>query len=199
MVAPGHNILSALNSFYKKNGDDEATEKEVTPRAAYRARHYGRDYAMWAMSGTSMATPITAGVIALWLQAKPDLTPEDIHGVIERTSHQPEPDFSGTDKNIFYGWGEIEAYAGLLDILGLPTSIPGLSQHQPQGVTFRMTDGRLFIDGAADGTPVHIYTTDGRLVTATRLAGGSITLPAGSPAGVYAVQVGTLGSTLIRK
>jgi len=49
------------------------------------------------------------------------------------------------------------------------------------------------------GTPVHIYTTDGRLVTATRLAGGSITLPAGSPAGVYAVQVGTLGSTLIRK
>lgn len=199
VVAPGHNILSALNSFYKKNGDDEATKKEVTPLAAYRARHYGRDYAMWAMSGTSMATPITAGVIALWLQAKPDLTPEDIHGVIERTSHQPEPDFSGTDKNIFYGWGEIDAYAGLLDILGLPTSIPGLSQHQPQGVTFRMTDGRLFIDGAADGTPVHIYTTDGRLVTATRLAGGSITLPAGSPAGVYAVQVGTLGSTLIRK
>lgn len=31
------------------------------------------------------------------------------------------------------------------------------------------------------------------------LAGGSVSLPAGSPAGVYAVQIGTLGSTLIRK
>ena len=55
------------------------------------------------------------------------------------------------------------------------------------------------IDGAADGTPIRIYTTDGRLVTSTALTGGSITLPATTPAGVYAVQVGTLGSTLIRK
>ena len=146
-----------------------------------------------------MATPITSGVIALWLQAKPDLTPEDIFGVIERTSHQPEPDFSGTDKNVFYGWGEIDAYAGLLDILGLATSVPGLSQHQPKGVTFRMNGNQLFIDGAADGTPVRIYTTDGRLVASVRIAGGSVSLPAGSPAGVYAVQIGTLGSTLIRK
>ena len=199
VVAPGHNILSALNSFYRKDGDVNATEAETIPRTAYRARHFGRDYAMWAMSGTSMATPITSGVIALWLQAKPDLTPEDIHGVIERTSHQPEPDFSGTDKNVFYGWGEIDAYAGLLDILGLATSVPGLSQHQPKGVTFRMNGNQLFIDGAADGTPVRIYTTDGRLVASVRIAGGSVSLPAGSPAGVYAVQIGTLGSTLIRK
>lgn len=54
-------------------------------------------------------------------------------------------------------------------------------------------------DGAEDGTPIRIYTTGGRLVAAAPLMRGSVSLPVGSPAGVYAVQVGTLGSTLIRK
>ena len=197
VVAPGHNILSAFNSFYAED-DDETREQWVMPYTCYQANVFGKEYAMWAMSGTSMSAPITVGVIALWLQAKPDLTPEDIKGIIERTSHQPEPEFSGTDKNNYYGWGEIDAYAGLLDILQL-TGIPELSRHQPKGVTFRMEGGRLIIDGAEDGTPVRIYTTDGRLVASAPLAGGSVSLPASSPAGVYAVQVGTLGSTLIRK
>ena len=197
VVAPGHNILSALNSFYAED-DGETRERWVTPYTCYQANAFGKEYAMWAMSGTSMSAPIAAGIIALWLQAKPDLTPEDVMGVIERTSHQPEPEFSGTDKNVYYGWGEIDAYAGLLDILGLGTSIPELSKHQPAGVKFRLQGRTLLIDGAEEGTPIRIYTTDGRLVASTPLAGGSISLPADSPAGVYAVQVGKLGSTLIR-
>ena len=93
----------------------------------------------------------------------------------------------------------MDAYKGLLHVLDIPTAIPELSTHQPAGVTFSMKSGVLYIDGAADGTPIRIYTTDGRLVTSTALSGGSITLPDPTPAGVYAVQVGTLGSTLIRK
>ena len=61
-----------------------------------------------------------------------------------------------------------------------------------------MKDNRLFIEGAENGTPIRIYTIDGRLVTSAPLTEGSVSLPIGSPAGVYAVQVGTLGSTLIR-
>jgi subtilisin family serine protease len=198
VVAPGHNIISPLSSFYRKNGSDEETKEEVEPLTAIKANVFGKEYAMWALSGTSMANPITSGVIALWLQAKPNLTPEDIKGVIERTSHQPEPEFSGTKKNIYYGWGEIDAYAGLLDILGLGSSIPELSNHQPASVKFRLQGHTLYIDGAEDGTPIRIYTTDGRQVTSTLLSGGSVSLPTDSPVGVYAVQVGKLGSTLIR-
>ena len=198
VVAPGHNIISALSSFYRKNGSEEETKEEVDHLIAVKANVLGKDYGMYAQSGTSMSSPITSGIIALWLQAKPDLTPEDIKGVIERTSHQPEPEFSGTEKNVYYGWGEIDAYAGLLDILGLGTSIPELSNHQPAGVKFRLQDHTLYIDGAAESTPIHIYTTDGKLVTTAPLRGDSVKLPADSPAGVYAVQVGKLGSTLIR-
>ena len=37
-------------------------------------------------SGTSMATPIASGVIALILQADPDLTPEEVKEIVQMTS-----------------------------------------------------------------------------------------------------------------
>ena len=197
VVAPGHNILSALNSFYRVKNNVDSTKAAVIPQAAYMTKAYGGNYGMWVMSGTSMATPITSGVIALWLQAKPDLTPEDILGVIERTSHQPEPDFSGTEKNVYYGYGEIDAYAGLLDILGIPTTIPTLSRHQPAGITFSLSGRTLFIDGASDGMTVTIYDLQGRPVLKSAVSSGSVQLP-GLSSGVYAVQLVGAGSTLIR-
>ncbi|MEN3015097.1 MAG: S8 family peptidase [bacterium] len=45
---------------------------------------YGDYYIM--LSGTSMATPIVAGVVALMLQANPDLTPEQVKEIIKQTA-----------------------------------------------------------------------------------------------------------------
>ena len=195
VVAPGHNIISALNSFYRVNGDDQATHDMVSPLTAYKANVFGKDYAMWVQSGTSMAAPMVSGIIALWLQAKPDLTPEDILGVIARTSHQPEPEFSGNEKNNYYGYGEIDAYAGLLDILKL-TDIPELSHHQPAGLTFRVEGHTLYIDGLDGEAPITLFDLSGRPVLQT-VTSGTLQLP-NLAAGVYAVQLGQLGSTLIR-
>ena len=197
VVAPGFNVISCYNSFYHKGDLSASLVEEMLPCTAYADTIYGRVYAMIAMSGTSMATPITSGIIALWLQAKPDLTPEDIMGVIERTSHQPEPEFSGEDKNIYYGWGEIDAYAGLLDILDVTANIPELSHHQPAGIRFRLNGHTLCVEGATDGTPVTVYDLSGRPVLRAALADGCVQLP-DLRAGVYAVQLGQLGSTLIR-
>ncbi len=195
VVAPGHNIISAMNSFYLKDGSAEKTKIYEDTLTAYKATVFGKEYGMWGMSGTSMACPITAGIVALWLQANPDLTPEDIKGVLERTSHQPEPEFSGTEKNNYYGYGEIDAYAGLLDILQL-TDIPEISHHQPAGLTFRVDGNTLYIDGLADEAPITLYDLTGRPVLQT-FTSGTLQLP-NLAAGVYAVQLGQLGSTLIR-
>ena len=195
VVAPGHNIISALNSFYLKDGDAEETKIHEDTLTAYKANVFGKDYAMWSMSGTSMACPIAAGIVALWLQAKPDLTPEDILGVIARTSHQPEPEFSGYEKNNYYGYGEIDAYAGLLDILQL-TDIPEISHHQPAGLTFRVEGRTLYIDGLDGEAPITLFDLSGRPVLQT-VTSGTLQLPH-LAAGVYAVQLGQLGSTLIR-
>jgi subtilisin family serine protease len=192
VVAPGHNILSVYNSFYVPE-DNES----IDYKTAYKSEAFGKEYAIWTMSGTSMSSPITAGVIALWLQANPNLTPEDIKGVIQRTSHQPEPEFSGNDKNVYYGWGEIDAYAGLLDILGL-TGIKDISKHQPAGLKFRLEGRTLHIDGIDSLETITVFDLSGRPVFRTETSSdGILTLPQ-LPAGVYAVQVSHRGSTLIR-
>ena len=187
--APGSLIISALNHNDPEYGEFGDSESDVVAM--------DDDGFTWGvMSGTSMSTPTVAGIIALWLEAKPDLTYEEIKETIVATSTKDE--FTEAAP-IRFGNGKIDAYKGLLHILDITTSIPSLSQHQPKGVTFRMSGSQLTISGADDGTPIRIYTTDGRLVASTALVGGCVSLPAASPAGIYAVQVGSLGSSLIRK
>lgn len=92
----------------------------------------------------------------------------------------------------------ISTVKGILEVLGLPSAIPSLSKNQPEAVTFRLVGDVLYADGAADGIPVTIYSLSGTVLQRTTVQQGSITLP-GLQRGVYAVQLGQLGSTLIRK
>jgi len=195
VVAPGMNIISAYNSFYN---DFDGIRNCLTHSVSEGDRtHY-----YLAESGTSMAAPVVAGVIALWLQAKPDLTPQQALEVIRRTATHPDATMSYPNNE--YGHGQIDAYRGLLEVLDLPVSIPNLSREQPQGVTFRVEDNILHAD-FGDNPPArilfNIYTLDGRLVlTQEGKNGVDMTSFRG---GVYAVQLitdsqATTGSTLIR-
>ena len=65
-------------------------------------------------------------------------------------------------------------------------------------VSFRLVDGTLFADGVPDGTPVSLYNLQGICVSKTTVQDGAVSV-AGLAKGVYAVQLGRLGSTLIRK
>lgn len=107
VVAPGQNVVSAYSSRYY----------EVNPSAAdirWSVRefsHNGRKYLWTSNSGTSMAAPVVAGVVALWLQACPTLSPDQIRDVISQTAVRKHT--SMTYPNNEYGYGEIDAMAGL--------------------------------------------------------------------------------------
>ena len=60
------------------------------------------------MSGTSMATPCAAGVIALMLDKNPELTPADISRILETTTHK-----IANNKNNYTGSGRIDALAAI--------------------------------------------------------------------------------------
>jgi hypothetical protein len=146
-----------------------------------------------------MSAPVAAGVVALWMQAAADLGKtldcEDVKDIIAHSSDTDE--FTDKQRERF-GCGKINAYKGLLYVLGLETAIQGLSKHQPENVTFRVNGDALYADGAEDGTAVTLYNLSGVPVRQTTVKGGTVSL-AGLKQGVYAVQLGKLGSTLIRK
>ena len=64
------------------------------------------------ISGTSMATPHVAGVIALLLSAEPDLTVEELRQLLTVTARS-EPQM-GTLPNVAYGAGIVNAEAAIL-------------------------------------------------------------------------------------
>ena len=196
VVTPGHCIYSASNSFMDDEFNDVIADQNFSNQ--FKGQTTPRSYRWVKANGTSMATPIAAGIIALWLQAAHDkgitLTIDKVKEIIE---HSTETDEFTQKAGIRAGHGKLNAYKGILYVLGLPTAISELSQHQPQGVTFRMADSRLYAEGAEDGTAVTLYNLSGAIVRQTQVAGGSISLD-GLQRGVYAVQIGRLGSTLIR-
>lgn len=189
VTTPGYNIISARSKLYSGNtkrwNDDN---KLVVARGTYNNEE--REVLM--LSGTSMAAPVMTGIVALWLQAKPTLTHDEIIATLSRTCKKPDP--KQTYPNNGYGYGEVDAYAGLLDILGVTTSIPTLPQTLA-GVTLQ--GHTLRIEGITEPTTVNVYTLNGQRVFTTQTADGIVTLP-NLPAAVYAVQCGSLGSSLIR-
>lgn len=78
--------------------------------------HNGDSYCK--KTGTSMATPCVAGVIALMLEANPNLTPAQIDMILETTAVPCE---NQTAKNNRYGAGRVDAYAAVTAALNMNT------------------------------------------------------------------------------
>ena len=201
LVAPGTNVISASSSYF---ADDRATNPQTWRVADLYCD--GRTYGWEANSGTSMSSPAVAGIIALWLQAVPTLSPEDIMHMAAKTC--THTDASLTYPNNTYGYGEINAYRGLLYLLGLD-SIDDIS-HTPTRAHVSIGD-----DGTVNircDTPVvkpfciKVYSAAGVLLHTASCEAGTqeTTLHVGTlPHGVYAIQIDggdkhLCGSTLIR-
>ncbi|MBQ2534966.1 MAG: S8 family serine peptidase [Prevotella sp.] len=191
ILAPGVNICSATNSYYPIN------PLKVTQEITYE----GKTYEWHSLDGTSMATPMVAGIIALWLEADPTLTRERILNVFAQTANHYDASLSYPNNH--YGYGEIDAYKGLLYILNI-LGVEGLSSHHLSNATVRPNnDGTISIK--LDGEPQHsirckAFTTDGKLVHTTLLPSHSTEHRLSLPGihGIVAIQLDGMGSTLVR-
>lgn len=201
VMAPGNNIVSSYSSFYLETHPDNDDIKWDVAHFDFN----GRTYAWNSNSGTSMSCPAVAGAIALWLQAKPDLTPEQVMDVISHTSRHYDESMSWPNNE--YGYGEIDVYRGLLYILGFDR-VETISQ-QHTAARIAISGGDLIItlpEPLAVSARLRLFTIGGRLQRDVRIPAGqsvyrlSLTT---LPSGLYVLQLDgpsvIKGSTLIRK
>lgn len=107
--APGNMVVSSVSSPYiEAHG-----ELDIDNTMAAKATVDGKDYYWITECGTSMSTPYTAGVFALWLQADPTLTVKDVRDIAIATAIKDAPDI--TDPK--WGAGELDAYEGMKMVL----------------------------------------------------------------------------------
>ncbi len=190
VVTPGVSVLAAYNSF----GNELGSWITKSYSNQFKNQSEPRTYAYDFMSGTSMATPAAAGIIALWVQAAQDkgktLTNKDIKDIIAHSS--TTDDFTKAEP-LRYGAGKMNAYKGLLYVLDTYTSIPELPTEH---ISATLNGRTLHISGDPD-IQVTVYNLSGVKVLDTQAQSGIVELPM-LPAGVYAVKIGNQGSTLIR-
>lgn len=119
----------------------------------------GNKYYYGYMQGTSMSSPYCAGVMATWLEADPTLDQAKVKEIFRNTAIID--DQIGKDvPNNKVGYGKLNAYEGLLWVLGLNASVQNPESPKVLAVYPNPTDGELNIGFAASDSKVNIVITD---------------------------------------
>ena len=126
VTAPGHYVISSINGY------------DSYQSSTWSTTFNGTTYKWGEMSGTSMATPVAAGVVVLYLQADPSLDVDRVKEIITETATAYPASSSSPVKA--RGAGIINALAGIEYIL------------QHQGPTIIAKPGELAFDGYAGET-----------------------------------------------
>ena len=143
--APGSNIIQAegcVTSGGCSNIIDDASDNTYTGRG----------------SGTSYATPAVTGVIALMMEANPELDPFQIKEILKQTAERRgEPFDTSVDPfwNEDFGWGMVDAYEAVKLSLDLQNSGIPIESYSPylqlhiSSVTQDLQNSSTIINGIA--------------------------------------------------
>ena len=199
VAAPGHVIKSAM-SQYGQSFSAGSYDNVASVRSGMRTYYYS------AKSGTSMATPAVTGIVALWLEANPNLSPDDVKSIIRETSTHDT--FTGSEEwNTRWGYGKIDAYAGLKKALEMAESQginDMLNSEEPVTLNKEADAWKVLFNNDESYADVTLYTLGGACVSRQHLEKPrrgeetQVDLTGLTP-GVYLLNVSTTASSLTRK
>ncbi|MGN0234954.1 MAG: S8 family peptidase [Paludibacteraceae bacterium] len=184
VCAPGATIISSLSKPYA-----DYTGISAYPDNLQASAKSGADTYYWMQCvGTSMASPVVAGSMALWLEADSTLTLADVKDIISKTSLR-DADVNDDPR---WGYGKFDALVGLKEVLRRKGMGIGATVSDNSRLLLTSDDLRrfnLFLGGARN-MDVAIYDIAGREVARFSVQGDEADIDAsGWAAGTYMVRV----------
>ena len=202
IAAPGGCVISA----YSKNSTNfSSTSNELVEELLVN----GQKYYYGVMNGTSMASPAVTGIIALWLEANPKLTYDQVIEIFQKTGRRSnqtgEADANGW--NATAGYGKIDAYEGLKMALEMANET-GINEvintEAPVSIQKEQGAWKVLFNNDETYADLQVYATNGTLVKSVRLNAPRrgeehvVSLTDMTP-GVYLFRVATTASQSTRK
>lgn len=167
ITAPGEDIISGYNHYVSSHDGTVSVSNSTAP--------YG------LMSGTSMACPAAAGIVALWFQAAQevgkDLTMSEVKNIMAQTAIHDQWT-NGTYSGRF-GNGKINALGGIEYIL---------NNYGTTDPTIRVSTSSVNFTSEPGGSYSETVVVTGLNLT------GNITATLNDPNGVYSINTTNLGS-----
>jgi minor extracellular serine protease Vpr len=106
MAAPGVNVASSISYF---------TDNSYGTFATFEFND--RIYPYAKFSGTSMSSPCVAGIVALMLEANPELTPFEIKNILQTTARQDSHTGPiAAPGHVRWGYGKINGYRAVKSV-----------------------------------------------------------------------------------
>lgn len=197
VCAPGATTISSSSKYYIENTSGISNgylqgKYEGTTRNSY-----------WHQcAGTSMAAPVVAGSIALWLEADPTLTTDEVKDIIAQTAIVDD-DVTSSGDSIQWGAGKFDAYAGLKEVIRRAEAGVGRIDSNNNRLMVTSADGRnynVFL-GGANHINVALYNIAGQNVANYSVNADEMDFDAsGLPKGYYIINVnGTHSQRIIVK
>ena len=190
--APGLHVVSSISSY---------TTDNYSPVMTYT--YAGRDYIWSRMSGTSMSGPAVTGIVALMLEANPNLSPSQIRQILcatTRNDSETGPLHERDSISDIWGWGKVNALAAVNEALAR-VDIRQADQQWfakslqvfPNPATSQVT----VQTGRHTPETVSIYTINGTLLISQQIVmEGTIDISQ-LPHGIYIVKSGARNTRLV--
>lgn len=160
VCGPGAAIISSISWPFAKQMD----EKSINYSCSARLDEEGRTNLWKQEVGTSMSTPYVSGGIALWLEANPELTVDDVKEIIAKTAIVDDGVKAGDPKR--WGAGKFNVLGGLKEAIRMYQSgIQDVSVDNDRLILTADGENRynIFL-GTASALDIRVYGMDGREV-----------------------------------
>jgi len=159
--APGVSVMSSISSFTDAN----VTIDETTI-------FNGKSYPFSRFSGTSMSSPATSGVVALMLQANPNLWYNEAKEILQTTSREDIRTGDLSENGDFqWGYGKVNAYAAVKRAEQKFAGVRVQESVSPATLFPNPTTDLLSI-ASSEAFDVEVIGYDGRKVASGEIGGG---------------------------